>query len=198
MKYYLFTATTHGWVIQSVFTDYEHLIRFLALHQSGKIDWSRGKVHYNNLILDGINMNFQDEYVTCDWFGNVHRYTRPYVLMDENDTIIDAREFYEDIISFRIPPYERHYPYYVFRRGPVPGTGRHRYKYYHSCRNIHYGQMVRAIHHPDYQEFGRKKKNKEINLISYDYPIRQYDKSWKSSCKCRKQWEKNLDKKKTK
>ena len=192
MKYYLFEANQEGWACKNVFTDYDHLIRYLASFQSGKLDWSEGKPYYNNWVLDRISINFQDEYVTSDWFGNTERYTRPHVFMDEEDRIVDPRDFYDDIIAYEKPPYERKYPYHVFRRGPVPGTGHRRHGHY--WRSVHYGQIVRMIKHPNFKEYGRKRRYQNMDQIYFDYPIRYYDKSWKSSTKCRKQWEKNINK----
>ena len=192
MKYYLFKATNEGWVTYNIFSDYEHLIKFLASYQSGVLDWREGSPYYNNWILDKISMNFQDEYVTIDWFGNIERYTRPWVLIDEDNRIVDPRKFYDDIIAYERPAYQRNYPHHVFRRAPVPGTG-HR-KHAHYWRSVHYGQIVRMVKHPDFEKYGRKSHYQNMDQIYFDYPIRYYDKSWKSSTKCRKQWEKNIGK----
>ena len=97
MRYYLLKATDKGWITYNIFSDYEYLIAHLASYQSGVVDYSEGKPYYNNWLLDKISMNFQDEYVTSDWFGETHKYTRPWVLMDEENRIVDPRLFYEDI-----------------------------------------------------------------------------------------------------
>ena len=194
MKYYLIKATSEGWTIHNIFSDYEHLIRFLASYQAGALDWREGSPYYNNWILDKINMNFQDEYITSDWFGNIERYTRPWVLMDEENRIVDPRKFYDDIIAYERPVYQRKYPHHVFRRGPVPGTGHHRHGHYY--RSVHYGQIIRMLKHPDFEQYGRKRHYQNMDQVYFDYPIRHCDKSWKTSTKCRKQWEKHLGKKK--
>ena len=194
MRYYLLKATNEGWITHAIFSDYEHLIAHLASYQSGIIDYREGKPYYNNWLLDKISMNFQDEYVTSDWFGETHKYTRPWVLMDAENRIVDPRLFYDDIIAYVRPPYQPYYRPHVFRRGPVPGTGHHKHGHY--WRSVHYGQIIRMLKHPDFEQYGRKRRYQNMDQVYFDYPIRHYDKSWKSSTKCRKQWEKNLGKKK--
>ena len=190
MKYYLLKATENGWVTSVVFSDFDHMIYYLARHQRGKLDWRDGYPCYNNEILDHINMNFNDTYIHCEWFKDPVRYTRPYLIMDEDDRIIDPRRYYYEIENYDFPPYQRRYPKHVFRRGPVPGTG-HRH-HYHFYRSMNYGRIVRMVNHPDFKEYGRKKPYECMEQVWFDYPVRHYDRSWKSSYKCRKQWQKNL------
>ena len=71
-----------------------------------------------------------------------------------------------------------------FRIDPVPRTGKRVYKY---CRQINNQKSVLREKAAGYI---RKKYYEDFPFV-WDDRMRSYDRSWKSSCKCRHQWQKH-------
>ena len=81
---------------------------------------------------------------------------------------------------------------YTFRKDPVPRTGicYHGYEYYRAPK-IHRLMVQSSI--PEYKDF-RKGNERAENLPTWDDRVRHIDKSWKTSCKIRRQWQKHVRK----
>lgn len=81
---------------------------------------------------------------------------------------------------------------YTFRKDPVPRTGicYHGYGYYRAPK-IHRLMVQSSI--PEYKEFRKGNERKE-NLPTWDDRVRHIDKSWKTSYKCKRQWQKHMRK----
>lgn len=82
---------------------------------------------------------------------------------------------------------------YNFREGSVPGV--HKPHWHRGCYYRHpltTGSRKNAIHIDEEYKFIDIKAKKLPNV--YDDLVRHTDKSWKTSCKIRKQWMKHLDK----
>ncbi|MBO5388908.1 MAG: hypothetical protein J6A59_12355 [Lachnospiraceae bacterium] len=80
---------------------------------------------------------------------------------------------------------------YEFRREAVPGI--HNYKSYHRgtwYRRPKLGRVKREAEIVEYKEF-RKPKDRAVNLPLWDDKARCNDKSWKTSYKVKKQWQKH-------
>lgn len=78
---------------------------------------------------------------------------------------------------------------FVFRDGPVPYTGCHRYRgRYYRRPKLHRLKVQSEI--VEYKEFIKGNERKE-NLPTWDDRPRRRSHSWKDSYKCRKQWMKN-------
>ena len=82
---------------------------------------------------------------------------------------------------------------YTLRYDPVPNVHK-----YHCHRGSWYripqlGRLMRQSDDTEYKEFVKGDERKE-NLPSWDDRPRHNDKSWKTSYKCRKQWQKHVRK----
>ena len=77
-----------------------------------------------------------------------------------------------------------------FRKYPIPGT-RHK-KHYHYARKL--GKIGKIVKTTDFKKYGRKQQYEDIidDVVWCEYPYRHVDRSWKSSYKCRHQWQKHL------
>lgn len=75
---------------------------------------------------------------------------------------------------------------YTFRVDPVPNVHKCNSKYY---RNVHRISNIRKLTDAEYKEFA---KPKNIEPIIWDDRPRIRSKSWKDSCKVRKQWMKKI------
>lgn len=143
------------------------------------------------------------EYVECWGFEPVQTYEeRPILVLDSTGKIVDIRDFFDE--AEKIDPFLKktdrrrtyaagtkllsHYWYgdekecFRFRRGPVP----HIHKYT--------GNYTPKTHR--FQNYKNAEKLRPKNRVSWDdmwdFPYRHTDRSWKSSCKKRHQWEKHL------
>lgn len=82
---------------------------------------------------------------------------------------------------------------YRFRVDPVPNVHKyhcHRGSYY---RRPQIGRLLRQSSEIEYKEFIKGDERKE-NMPTWDDRPRHNDKSWKTSYKCRKQWQKHVRK----
>lgn len=82
---------------------------------------------------------------------------------------------------------------YVFRRGPVPNIHKRKHHRGSWYRIPQLGRTRRNAENVEYKEF-IKASERYKNLPVYDDRTRHIDKSWKTSCKVRKQWEKHIKK----
>lgn len=81
---------------------------------------------------------------------------------------------------------------YEFRRGPVAHTSKHRYRYnFYRRPQLHQVQTVAEQYRGT--EFNWS-KYRVVNTPCWDDRPRHIDKSWKTSCKVKKQWMKHLNK----
>lgn len=93
---------------------------------------------------------------------------------------------------------ERRMSNYEFRRGPVPHI--HNYKgcgkYYRHPATTNTKRKNEFIFDDECVEYKLSRSNYKINNLPtvYDDIVRHYDKSWKTSCKVRKQWQKHIRK----
>lgn len=123
-----------------------------------------------------------------------------YIRLELDDYIDEVLSIYE-VIRKRKEKSRKQYEHekrlrgiYEYRRDPVPGV--------HNYNNHHRGDWYR---HPKTTGVKRKEfyrdeeytftdiKIKQLPNV-YDDIVRHKDKSWKTSCKIRKQWMKHLDK----
>ncbi len=86
--------------------------------------------------------------------------------------------------------WSKNYEQYKFRRGPVPGVGG-RYHYRRTFRRPKLIHNIRLITDPEYTEYTRKTSILSLGEYWWDDFPRSLDRCWKSSRKCRKQWQKN-------
>lgn len=81
-----------------------------------------------------------------------------------------------------------------FRQGPVPGTGKCRRRHYRCFyHNPVVGKSARLTSDPEYKEFETfKDKQRYLTWKGWDCKVpRHRDKSWKTSFKVKKQWQKH-------
>lgn len=79
---------------------------------------------------------------------------------------------------------------YTFRRGNVPGICKHRWHRGTYYRHPQLHRLMIQSANIEYKEFIKGKERME-NLPTWDDRPRHNDKSWKTSFKCRKQWQKH-------
>jgi len=201
-KYQLATIKNNQWEYSQGFSSYEDLINFLVRHQNGTVDYRDKGPDWNNPYLNNINMNFNDKYNNTYWSGEKRQtttYTYEYMFIREDDAIVDVRLFYNDIIKQYQEYKNKRYCYsgrrtvkYKFRCGPVPFIGKRTCKI---IRNVNYGRLIRMFNHPEYKKYNNNNKYYDILEPWYEYPYKAVDKSWKTSFKCKKQWQKHINKK---
>lgn len=138
------------------------------------------------------------------YFMEVHRY---YIAKIVGDNLVrvkadDLRDLINkevEVIIERKEKEQRKYraedrcKTYTFRRGPVPGVHKsrwHRGCYYRHPLTI---KTKRNEYYVDDEYTFKDNKIKQLPTV-YDDLCRHIDKSWKTSCKVRKQWMKHVDK----
>lgn len=204
-QYKLIALTKGKWVHARSFNSYDELILFLARGQKDKKDWYMNwDGHfstYHNVYLDNLNMNYKDNYYFSSWKERVAEYrTREYIFLRDDDTIVDVRLFHKDVLKkwneIGRNPYwgyrwKRHNHPYEFRKDPVPGVHKSHGSYGRSAK---VGRLIKMVDHPEYKEYNRHIDRYEKKAYGWwDAPSTHSDRSWKTSYKCRKQWQKHLD-----
>lgn len=87
-----------------------------------------------------------------------------------------------------------HSDVFRFRRGPVPGvSGKKKYASCFRLPKVHHNMSL--ILDPEYKEYTRKTSICDTKGLWWDDFPRTLTRSWKDNCKCRKQWQKNANKK---
>ena len=176
----------------------ERLVHRLALGTIGIID----------NVLEHLESDMSATERKSTWAGYYHYYIPMYYLAvikrgkitqlkvdelmqdieAEGDRIIKRNQAYKDSRAA-----ERRAQQFKFREGSVPKIHKrhwHRGTYY---RIPQLGRVKRNAENIEYKEF-IKPSERYKNLPVYDDRTRHIDKSWKTSCKVRKQWEKHIKK----
>lgn len=172
--------------------------------------------HYNTALTEDGLQHFPE--------GKSNKY-KQYVFLDETGAIVDVRLFAIEIFKEksrgygsrcdRLPPnvpFEEYYiageKYYIgetfrnpsciytFRSGPVPYIHKPRSRYRHLFRRVSYKRYL-SMYTNKHDRTMRKPRLMNLSPFWFDdFPYRKKEKSWKSSTKCRHQWEKNINNKK--
>lgn len=195
-KYYFYEFCIFNFKLKMTFDTYDELICFLAYAQAGELEVSRKEKKYHNKYLDEINLTLNDFKCYITYKDEYVSYIRPYLFL-KDDSIIDVRDFYNDIIKVRKEidrertKYDPRRPLpegYVFRKTPIPYTSKNRYGW---TRNVKYGHIIKDIKNPEKSNDIRKKKYKNLLEPYCDLPYKNSTKSWKDQCKKRHQWQKH-------
>lgn len=192
-KYFLIDLLKNS---TKTFEDKDELFYFL-LSGPGKVI---------ELYFNEINMNGNDLESIFTIFPNERRYLslRRFLFLDSKSRIIDIRKWRKDIEGFDYNAYKelncpknktfrfwkKQRNAYVFRKGPVPGTGKvSRHRYYKRLKATQERKYACDKEHIPYI---RAKRNFS-NIPNYydDELIRYHDSCWKSK-KIKRQWMKNL------
>ena len=164
----------------------------------------------NNLVESMEDIEARYKYVnsTYSWLGGYFRQIHNYYIAKVNSGVIKKVEISElnelidaEIVRIRAEreksrlkrEAEKRCESYTFRRGPVPGV--HKPHWHRGCYYRHpltTGSRKEAIYVDDDYKFIDIKAKKLPNV--YDDLYRHNDKSWKTSCKVRKQWMKHVRK----
>ena len=198
MKYYLYKIREDKW---ETFQDYDALIRYCAWFVSKDnyhymLYWS---MRLNCSLFNEINLNGNDTVSYLEYFSpnaGFHYRVRNLMFFDEDNRIIDIKNFKDDIFSCYC---EKRHQYgdrevlkYYFRQEPIKGTGKPRYR--KEFRNIRIKQMLSEISNPETKEYVRQTKP-DLGINDWgEYSHRYYTKSWKSE-KTKKQYMKKQNKK---
>lgn len=147
----------------------------------------------DNPILSDVNMNGNDVDVVRDWLGNeVGRRTRRFMIIDEDDRILDPRDMRTEIEeAFRRVLEERksrrRLPPCRFRMDPIPNAGRRRRSpRFRKERNWFHNFRLDSI--PEHERFVRKKA--VVPNGWDDEPWESESRSWKNCGKVKRQWDK--------
>lgn len=195
-----------GWV-PSYYTR-EQLINRLAINYYYNKEYSI----LNNIVDELHRIIPGHRLVHNSLFGNTYiRYDTVYCIgyfdTDSNVTIINKSNIEDDVMDAiksikhkkdkreKEAAYNKKANQYKFRKGNVPCIGHckwHRGTYYRipKLKNI---KVHNESCEADTKEF-EKAKYRTKNLPVWDDRCRHLDKSWKTSCKIKKQWMKHLDK----
>lgn len=151
------------------------------------------KDFFNNPILDSVYLGCGDG---------------QYAILNEYGSFVDPRNYYDEILKYR-----KYYRYnawfgrnrgvlleeeqkldFVYRRGPVPGTGR--YPRSNMYRNIKFGHLLKEVSHEDHAEYSRPKRKQRIifagGIYSFETGVKSShgDRCWKRQ-KIKKQYMKH-------
>lgn len=200
-----------GGAIQK-FPSREDVLKFLARNTS-KNFFER---NYKNQYLDDINMTGNDIVSVYLWTGNEldgytnknSTYLRRYCFIDDNNAVVDFRNDWEKIKKYYeeknfnysvLWKEKRKHRWYwrfwndsyvpVFRRDPIPYTGKRRGRYFRSFSCV---AEMKMNANPEHKPFVRPKRNKNsLARINYweDCRSRGRSKSWKDCTKKRHQYE---------
>lgn len=199
-KIYLFDFYQNLYVAK--FENEENLIDFL-----GKAFYKPWYGGFGNHYFDEINCNGND---TINYFGvknddQTTHYTRRYMFIDDDNCIIDIRDYYQEALKrYKNGAYEYHNDdvceeleygdvliqrwskqTFRYRIDPVPNV-RYGGGYRGYYRHIKTTQENRQNTDPDYKDYVRSKRK---NLPTcWDEIPRCLQKSWKKQSKKRKQW----------
>lgn len=196
-RYYFYEFGTFNFELKRIFSNYNELIYFLAYAQVDKLQISRKEKIYHNKYLDEINLTLNDLKCFLTYKNEYVSYIRPFLFLDENNSIIDVRNFYEDIIYVRNQIDEKRKKYdkrrplpggYVFRKTPIPYTGKNRSGW---TRDVKYGHIIKDLKNPENKDYVKKNKYRDLLEPYCDLPYKRTTKSWKEQCKKRHQWQKH-------
>lgn len=180
--------------------DEEDLIRVLAKI----LDFSRPGVinPYYDVDFSGTDLRIEsDKYFCFCEYSAINYIPKRYIFTNENGGIVDVRQFEDKVKKYRHQNTHLYWQYlgtpnrgekcvtgwhdpFRFREGPVP--------HLHHCRGLN--TYTPSMHY--FQNVKNKENLRPGTINSWDvWDTRWYrhcDKSWKSSYKCRHQWEKHL------
>lgn len=207
--YWVYNKDTERWLH---FESYQELIEWLGRTIKFETYFPDPYYQFN---FTGEDLYHQRDYLyTRDgvYVYNEYFCCRTYMVFDAYNRIIDIRLFEQDIRKqawkeklAASTPYNSHrkavhpvgerlYRYrfskksYRFRRGPVDGTGKH-YGWGRYTPSQRVGRLIRD------NDLYRPKARYPMDWWGEDRWHRHCDRSWKSSYKCKHQWEKNMKKK---
>lgn len=164
----------------------------------------------NNLVDSMEQLELKQKYIenTSNYFGGYYTWQRKYYIAKVNSGVMrkvdieDLREVIEEkIVEIKERREKEHqkcllrhkFLRYKFREGSVPGV--HRYRGHRGSWYRHPGTTKskrNEIYVEDEYTFRDAKIRNLPNV--YDDLVRHTDKSWKTSCKVRKQWMKHNNK----
>lgn len=191
-------------------TSFDALIRAAARI----VDYNRQSVIWHrfrefNPFAD-IDFSGGDIECVCSWHGESFYREKRYMFLNKDGGVVDVRPYEKEIkkawterqnwlfsdksedwrfdgnaedVGVRVKRYKYSKPYqdFSFRCGTVPNTG----SVYHSYTSP--TQLGRHL-----REDTTRPSLKPCPYDTWDGPDRHYDRSWKSSYKCKHQWEKHL------
>ena len=169
------------------------ILKYLASDMSAtecKYNWNNiGKDNYYRTIC-------YREYIPIYYIGRLEKESiKPVSIYNMQTELKLEIERLEKERKHRLKKLEARYKVerYEFRRGPVPNIHKHTHHRGSSYRIPQLGRTRRNAENVEYKEF-IKASERYKNLPIYDDRPRHTDKSWKTSCKVRKQWEKHIKK----
>lgn len=153
--------------------------------------------------------NYTGKDLTCSFYHpmrhEVVQHLRDIMIIDNNDRIIDPRDYEKEALKEFCEPvkiyrqynnitkkhYRRHHKQYKWRYDPVPGVRHARHPRIKRWRTVkHWHRSYRDDRIPEHAPYVRKKAMVPDPWV-YE-PFEHPEKSWKHNTKCRHQWEKNL------
>lgn len=208
MKIYLYDLWKNCYTNE--FEDEEDLINFLVSNTRKSCWWNSKNGYARNEYLDNINVTGNDTFhYYYEWDKSEVR-LRPYMFVKEDDSILDARIYWEEVKRrWDIKQEEYHKQTHVaedaqqgdkytryrwqhkgegifyFRASPVPGTSS-RIRYGRYLRSPHTFNEMKLNTDPEYKQYTRPAR-RNLPTVWDDIP-RGYYKGWKHCTKKRKQW----------
>ena len=130
--------------------------------------------------------------------------SRTYMITSPSGKVVDTRKWETDIEKVRKAEAKKeskplrywtwHPSHYVYRFDPVERTGRIHYNRGSVYRLARVKSTVTEASNLEYKEFIHPKNNQYKAVRWVEEPVRHKDRSWKTSCKVRKQWMKHQSK----
>lgn len=200
MRFYLYDAYKNSTI---VFSNLDHLIYYF--HHSTFRDWKNTYAKSKKPLRDchlfhcmAMNFNELSYEPTIDTIFGLS-YTRHLMLFDEDDRIVDVRDYRYQILNglFDVSKFknkEKPRFTYTYRYDPVPRTGTKHRDYWRPWPKV-LGE-AKKNEDPEHKPFVKPKRQFQTICdvyCSHDAKIRSnaHDKCWKRK-KVKKQWMKNL------
>ena len=163
-------------------------------------------------ILDHLTTDLTDmsvEYESLDSNGNrflTRKYIKKYIITSVTGMNISKESLAKDVkpfVTYCRKKRERKTKYwnynrktgtaYTFRCDPVPNVHKCHWGSYYRLPKLHQVRKQNSVMEEDYKEFNSTKYGYK-NLPTWDDRVRCINRSWKSSYKVRKQWQKHVRK----
>lgn len=192
MKYYVYNMRTNTLLLCE---SLEELIRWCSRH-----NYETGHHQMKNSLFDDLSLNFNDKKVAYYWDKDRREYApclvpREVIIFDENDRIIDIRQYKEEIFRYTWDFFGfcRQTRKFTdkFRNGPVSNIRSKSKKRGKYCRHPYTTNERRLSCDPELKDYIRPKRSHKNLVHAWDEIPRHLDKCWKNK-KIKRQWMKHL------
>lgn len=177
--------------ISEIYNKEESILNNLSVDMS-ETSTDKKEIEIRNRLFDYKTWRYRELYFIAKVVGDEFQRVNVGSLVDSVNKKADEIKKLRNARGLRYRA-ERRCETYTFRYDPVPNV--HKYHCHHGSwyRIPQLGRLMRQSEATEYKEFIKGDERKE-NLPTWDDRPRHNDKSWKTSYKVRKQWQKHVRK----